>query len=106
MVETSAALGGLKKVTAANSGYKFVPTKYVQSIEIKEDGVIKVVTKDTGAKIQPAFTLTPSQASDNIEAPIEWACTKDAGEEKHLPANCRTATTPASTTATPAASTN
>ena len=106
VVETSAALGGLKKVTAANSGYKFVPTKYVQSIEIKEDGVIKVVTKDTGAKIQPAFTLTPSQASDNIEAPIEWACTKDAGEEKHLPANCRTATTPASTTATPAASTN
>ena len=106
VVETASALGGLKKVTAANSGYKFVATDYVDSITIGENGVIKVVTKGTGAKTQPAFTLTPSQASDNIEAPIEWACTKDAGEEKHLPANCRTATTPASTTATPAASTN
>ena len=90
--ETSAALGGLDKVNANktdNSGYKFVETKYVESITIGEKGVIKVVTKDTGAKENPAFTLTPSQASNNIEAPIEWTCTKDAGEEKHLPANCR-----------------
>ena len=92
VVETSAALGGLNKVTAANSGYKFVATKYVKSITIGANGVIKVVTKDTGAKENPEFTLTPSQASGNIEAPIEWACTKDKGEEKHLPANCRTAT--------------
>lgn len=95
VVETSAALGGLSKVTAANSGYKFVPTPYVSSITIGTKGAIKVVTKDTGAKDNPEFTLTPSQDSDNIEAPIKWACTKDKGEEKHLPANCRTATTPA-----------
>ena len=92
VVETSAALGGLDKVTATNNGYKFAATKYVESIAVGAKGVIKVVTKDTGATTQPAFTLTPSQASNNIEAPIEWACTKDAGEEKHLPANCRTAT--------------
>lgn len=98
VVETAAALGGLSEVTAENSGYKFVATDYVDSITIGKKGVIKVVTKGTGAATQPAFTLTPSQASGNIEAPIEWACTKDAGEEKHLPANCRTAT-PADTTA-------
>lgn len=95
VVETAAALGGLKKVNennTDNSGYKFVETKYVKSITIGKKGVIKVVTKDTGAKENPEFTLTPSQASGNIEAPIEWACTKDKGEEKHLPANCRTAT--------------
>ena len=92
VVETSAALGGLSKVTAENNGYKFATTKYVQSIAVQDGGVIKVVTKDTGATTNPAFTLTPSQASNNIEAPIEWTCTKDAGEEKHLPANCRTAT--------------
>lgn len=94
VVETAAALGGLSKVNdnVDNSGYKFVETKYVKSITIGEKGVIKVVTKDTGAKENPEFTLTPSQASGNIEAPIEWACTKDKGEEKHLPANCRTAT--------------
>lgn len=100
--ETSAALGGLSKVTAENSGYKFVETKYVKSIEIKNGGVIKVVTKDTGAKDNPEFTLTPSQASNNIEAPIEWACTKDKGEEKHLPANCR-ANTPTAAPTPPAA---
>lgn len=100
VVETSAALGGLDQVTATNNGYKFAATKYVQSIEVQNGGVIKVVTKDTGAAVNPAFTLTPSQAKTgtgtnakaNIEAPIEWKCTKDAGEEKHLPANCRTAT--------------
>lgn len=106
VVETAAALGGLSEVTAANSGYKFVATDYVDSITIKEKGVIKVVTKGTGAAVNPAFTLTPSQATagtgtdakDNIEAPIEWTCTLDAGEEKHLPANCRTKTKPTTTT--------
>ena len=99
VVETSAALGGLNKVTAENNGYKFAATKYVKSISVGANGVIKVETKDTGAATDPAFTLTPSQAKTgtetNIEAPIEWTCTKDAGEEKHLPANCRTATTTA-----------
>lgn len=92
VVETASALGGLDKVTTTNHGYKFVTTKYVNSITVGNKGVIKVTTQDTGAAIQPAFTLTPSQASNNIESPIQWTCTKDAGEEKHLPANCRTAT--------------
>ena len=100
--ETSAALGGLDEVNKGgvdNSGYKFAETKYVKSITIGAKGVIKVTTQNTGAKTQPAFTLTPSQKAGNTEAPLEWTCTKDAGEEKHLPANCRAATGTASTSA-------
>lgn len=94
--ETAAALGALNKVTADNSGYKFVPTEYVGEIKIEDGGVIKVKTRNTGATVQPEFTLTPSQEGNNTEAPLKWACTKDKGEEKHLPANCRTATAAAS----------
>lgn len=93
--ETAASLGGLDQVTSTNNGYKFVETKYVKKIAIENNGVIKVETQKTGAKVDPKFTLTPSQNAGNTEAPLEWKCTKDAGEEKHLPANCREATTAA-----------
>ncbi|WP_455934472.1 pilin [Neisseria sp.] len=97
--ETAASLGALNKVTAANSGYKFVATDYVKEIKIEDGGIIKVETQNTGATVQPKFTLTPSQKAGNTEAPLEWKCTKDAGEVKHLPANCRetTGTTSSST---------
>lgn len=97
--ETSAALGGLAEVNKGNkdnSGYKFAETQYVKSITIGAGGVIKVETKNTGAKEAPKFTLTPNQKSNDAEAPLEWKCTKDAGEAKHLPANCRKATAAAS----------
>ncbi|VTX77253.1 Fimbrial protein [Neisseria subflava] len=97
--ETSAALGGLNEVKSTNNGYKFTETKYVKKIEIKDGGIIKVETQNTGAKVQPQFTLTPSQKDSNTESPLEWTCTKDAGEEKHLPANCRAATGAATSTA-------
>lgn len=100
VVETATALGGLDEVTATNTGYAFPAggTKYVKSIEIAAGGAIKVTTKDTGAQTSPVFTLTPSQAKGsgqgaaaktNNEAPITWACTKNEGELKHLPASCR-----------------
>ncbi|HFC8465991.1 TPA: pilin [Neisseria subflava] len=94
--ETAASLGDLAKVTADNSGYKFVKTEYVDEIKIENGGIIKVTTRNTGATVQPKFTLTPSQGG-NKEAPLQWKCTKDAGEVKHLPANCRD-TTGATTT--------
>lgn len=99
--ETSAALGGLNKVKANNNGYKFTETKYVKEIKIEDGGVIKVTTQKTGAKTDPKFTLAPSQKDGNTESPLEWTCTKDAGEEKHLPANCRTATGAATSTTSP-----
>ena len=91
VAETSAALGGLNKITETNTGYTFPDggTKYVSSIAIaKETGKITVTTKDTGASHDPVFTLTPTQA--NSESPITWEC-KFSGETeaKHVPANCR-----------------
>ena len=100
VAETAASLGGLSGVTAANSGYTFptAGTKYVKSIEIANGGKITVTTKDTGATKQPVFILTPTQAKS--EDPVEWACTYQNSEAKHVPANCRTAATAAPAAAT------
>jgi type IV pilus assembly protein PilA len=93
VAETAASLGGLDQVTAANTGYSFPAggTRYVESIEITDaTGVITVTmggTEGTGATVEPVFTLTPTQAA--AESPIVWACAVTAGEDKHLPANCR-----------------
>ena len=90
VAETSAALGGLNKITADNTGYTFPTngTKYVEKIEIEAGtGKITVETKDTGSTTNPVFTLTPTQA--NSESPITWECKSKGGEPKHLPANCR-----------------
>ena len=89
--ETAASQGGLAAVTQALTGYTFpaAGTKNVASIAIANGGVITVTTKDTGATVQPAFTLSPTQATP--ESPITWACAKTAGEAKHLPASCRAA---------------
>lgn len=89
--ETAQSIGGLASVTAANSGYAFTVSSatnaYVASVAIANGGVITVTTKNTGAATQPAFTLSPTQASANDQ--ITWVCAKTAGEAKHLPASCR-----------------
>ena len=91
VAETAASQGGLANVTVANSGYLYTAnastTSYVASIDITPaTGVITVVTKNTGATVQPAFTLTPTANGDN---PLTWKCAKTAGANKHLPAICR-----------------
>lgn len=99
VAETSAALGGLKFITATNTGYTFPTggTKYVKNIEITPvTGKITVTTKDTGSSTDPVFTLTPTQAK--TEDPITWECKSSGGEPKHLPANCRTKETASSST--------
>lgn len=93
VIETAATLG-LPNLTAANSGFVFnaaeAKSAYIESITIEDaTGVVTVVTKNTGAKVQPAFTLVPTQASANDQ--IQWECKLKAGAAKHLPANCRTA---------------
>ncbi len=88
VAETAASLGGLAAVTSqATTGYVTPTTVYVASITIGANGVITVTTRATGATVAPAFTLTPAQA--NAEAPITWVCARTAGENKHVPANCR-----------------
>ena len=89
--ETAASLNGLVNVTTANSGYLFVAnsTTNVATIAVGAGGIINVVTRDTGATVQPAIRLTPTQA--NLNAPVVWACSLVAGAPKHVPATCRTA---------------
>ncbi len=95
VAETASSIGSLANVTAANSGYSFTASTasnaYVDSVTIANGGQIDVVTKNTGATVQPAFRLTPSQANANSQ--IQWTCTLVAGEAKHVPAECRTAAT-------------
>lgn len=94
ITEAAQSLGGLDKVTAGdtgNSGYKFTESTaanaYVKSVAVGENGVVTVVTKNTGAKVDPEFKLTPTQA--NADTQITWACSSSKGELKHLPASCR-----------------
>ncbi|WP_027457762.1 pilin [Dechloromonas agitata] len=88
-VTEAAASLGLANVTQANSGFVFAAnaTNNVASVTIADGGVITVVTRNTGAATQPAFTLSPAQAT--ADAPIVWTCARTAGSEKHVPASCR-----------------
>lgn len=63
-------------------------TEYVDSIQIANDGTgqITVATRNTGAGIDPAFTMTPSTLGSKS---VMWVCALSAGESTHLPASCR-----------------
>ena len=92
VTETASSTGVLATAvtSAASAGFNFPNngTNFVASIAIA-NGVITVTTRNTGATIQPILLLTPSQAGNAVDAPIVWTCTRSAGDNKHLPANCR-----------------
>ena len=84
VAETAQSLGSLASVTAANSGYSFSASKYVQSVDIGTNGVIDVVTRSTGATTTIEFEISPSENSGRID----WKCT-GTGKTSQLPASCR-----------------
>jgi type IV pilus assembly protein PilA len=90
-VTEAAASVGLANVTADNAGYSFAAdaTPYVASVAIADGGEITITTRATGATTDPQLTMTPSQADAN--SPMVWACHLAAGEAKHVPATCRSA---------------
>lgn len=59
---------------------------HVASIDIV-NGVITVVTDNTGAAADPTLEFQPVQTS--LESPITWRCVRITGENKHVPAGCR-----------------
>jgi hypothetical protein len=70
-------------------GYKFQKTNYVQAVYL--DGscalpIIKIVTTDTGAQIDP--TLIFSGNFTNGRGKSGWTCTSD-GVSAQLPKECR-----------------
>lgn len=62
-------------------------TKYVASITVGNTGIISVTTQATGAPTDPTLEIRPTQA--DTRDPIDWACVRTAGENKHVPAQCR-----------------
>jgi type IV pilus assembly protein PilA len=90
IMETSTTLGGLNRVTTANVPFTFPAngSPYVASITITDvTGVITIVTRNTGATVDPEMTLTPTQV--NAADAMLWVCRQTAGLPKHVPANCR-----------------
>jgi len=85
----SGKAGGLASVTAANTGFTFVPNSsdYVATIAIANNGVITTTPRNTGANVNPVMTWTPAQS--NATAPINWTCTTPATAQRFVPAECR-----------------
>lgn len=61
-------------------------TANVSSLACSGNGVVTVVTTAQAGAV--TLTLTPTQASPNDA--ITWACVRTSGENKHVPAECRT----------------
>ncbi len=69
--------------------YTTGPDTLVDTITIGGDCTtpqISVVTKNTGATVNPTFQLTGTAISSGIS----WVCNLTAGLPQHLPTNCRT----------------
>lgn len=81
--------GGLASVTAANTGFSFVPdsSDYVATIAIADGGTITTTPKATGANTNPVMTWVPAQS--NATSPINWTCTTVTGADRFVPAECR-----------------
>jgi type IV pilus assembly protein PilA len=61
-------------------------TTNIASVICTGNGVITVATTPKAGSV--TLTLTPGYAFHN--APITWVCNMTAGENKHVPADCRT----------------
>jgi len=90
VAETAASLGSLSGVDGTNSGYSFTTdaTDFVKSIAVSEGGLITITTANTGAATDPVIELQPS-AGTSSDDPLTWDCLLVTGEAKHVPANCR-----------------
>ncbi len=61
------------------------PTTNVASLTCVGNGVLTVAT--TAAAGSATLTLSPAY---NFDEPVRWTCTRTAGLNKHVPAECRT----------------
>ncbi|QCO68374.2 pilin [Luteimonas yindakuii] len=88
VAETAQSRGILATAVTDNAlaGITSQQTTNVASVTVA-NGVITVVTRATGATVEPTLVFTPTQA--DLNAPITWVCTHSTGEAKHVPASCR-----------------
>ena len=83
--ETFQSLGRFAS-NEASYGWDFGTSEYVSDVTITPGtGVINVTTTNTGAGTDPSMTLTPATSGGNID----WTCALTAGEDKHVPVQCR-----------------
>ena len=88
VAETASSLGGLDKVTAANSGYTFPgATNYVSGVAITDTTGVVTVTS-TVPNAGGSITLTPTEVAAGT-AQLTWKCASADINSKFLPANCR-----------------
>lgn len=59
-------------------------TVNVASLSCVGNGVLTVTTTPVAGSV--TLTLAPAY---NFDEPVRWACTRTAGENKHVPAECR-----------------
>ena len=85
VTESAQDLGQLARITATTTGYLFKSSKYCQSIDVGERGVITLLSRNTGG--QPVkIELTPSEGNGRVD----WTCKELNGVRKsQLPAECR-----------------
>lgn len=72
------------------AGYNLVSSTYVESVEISgpcESPVITMITRNTGASIDPVLILTG--ANVNSSGRFSWTCTTTNGQNLYVPAACR-----------------
>lgn len=92
VMESATVHGGLAYLDASDLVYnpKATDSPYVARITINADGSIHLVTKGTGASIDPALLLIPSEQTNNGTAPIQWRCLVVTGDPGLMPDDCRT----------------
>jgi type IV pilus assembly protein PilA len=76
----------------ATVGYSFSASKYVTDVQVTgtncNEPVITVTTNtNTGATAPPVLVLTGAYVDG--AGRYDWTCTHSAGEDRHVPATCR-----------------
>lgn len=62
------------------------PTQNLASFNCVGNGILTATTTALAGSV--TLTLTPSQAT--YGAPVSWSCRRTGGQNKHVPAECRT----------------
>ncbi len=79
----------LTGLNTTKAGYNFTTSTWVESITMSGDcvtPVITILTRDTGASVDPIITLTGSFVDGS--GSVTWTCTSNA-PNYHLPDTCR-----------------
>lgn len=86
VVENIASVNALAPNACSGVATSPTATTNIASVTCVGNGVITVSTTPMAGSV--TLTLTPGYAFHN--APITWVCNKTVGENKHVPADCRT----------------